>query len=47
MWDFNETRIFSTDFEKSSNMKLMKTRAVGVELLHADGQADGQTNRQI
>jgi hypothetical protein len=47
MWDFNETFIFSTDFEKSSNMKLMKIRAVEAKLFHADGQADGKTKRQM
>jgi hypothetical protein len=47
MWDFNETCICSTDFEKSSNTKLMKIRAVEAELFHADGKgrrADKETD---
>jgi hypothetical protein len=46
MWDFNETCICSTVFEKSSNTKLMNIRAVEAELFYADGKADGPTKRQ-
>jgi hypothetical protein len=39
--DFNEARIFSTDFRKFSNISsLIKIAAVGDKLFHADGQMD-------
>jgi hypothetical protein len=38
--DFKESCIFSTDFEKSSNVKLHENPLVGPPLFHADGQTD-------
>ena len=33
-------------FEKYSTSNFMKTRPMGVELFHVDGQMDGQAGRQ-
>jgi hypothetical protein len=41
---FNATRIFSTDFRKSTNFT--KIRPLGAELFHAGGQRDGRTEGQ-
>jgi len=39
--DFNETGIFSTDFqENNQTSNFMKIHPVGVEFFHADGQTD-------
>jgi hypothetical protein len=39
--DFNETRIFSRDFRKNTQMSnFMKIHPVGAELFHAAGQTD-------
>jgi hypothetical protein len=44
--DCTETWIFSTDFQKITNMSnFMKIRSVGAELFHADGRTDGRTWR--
>ena len=41
LFDFNETWIISTDFEKNVQISnLMKIRPVGVELFHVDRQTD-------
>jgi len=39
-WYFNEIWIFLTDFFKNTEIKLMKVRLEGAELLHTDGQTD-------
>jgi hypothetical protein len=38
--DFNENWIFSTDFEKGSNIKFHLIRSVGAELFHTDRLTD-------
>jgi len=39
--DFNETSIFSTDFQKNTQISnFMKILPVGAELFHADGRTD-------
>ena len=40
---FNKPWISSTDFRKIPKSTLIKTRAVGAKLLHADRRTDGQT----
>jgi hypothetical protein len=43
--EFNETLIFSTDFQKNSQISnFMKICPVEAELLQADGRTDGQTD---
>jgi hypothetical protein len=42
--DFIETWIFTTDFQKSSNMKSLKIRPVGAK--HASRRTDRQLDRQ-
>ena len=42
--DFNEALIFSTDFQKNTQISnFMKIRQMGAELFHADRWADGWT----
>ena len=42
--DFKENLISSTDFQKNTHIgNLMKIRPVGVELHHADGRTDRQS----
>ena len=43
--DFNETGIFSTDFEKTQRSNFMKIRPMEAELFNADGWTDGRTDR--
>ena len=39
--DFNETRIFSTDFRKNAQISdIMKLHSVGAEFFHADRRTD-------
>ena len=43
--DFNETRIFSTDYRKIQKIpNFMKICYVRAKLYHTSGQADGRTN---
>jgi hypothetical protein len=45
--DFNQTWIFSTDFEKIHKYQISwKIRPVGAELFHAGGRKDGRMDRQ-
>jgi hypothetical protein len=45
LWDFNETIIFSIDFEKKTQIAnfIKKIRQVEAKLLHADGWMDRRT----
>jgi len=46
--DFNENRIFSTDFRKSNQTSnYMKILLVGAELFHKDGRTDGRTEIHV
>jgi hypothetical protein len=42
----NESRIFSSDFQKMVIPTFTKIRTVGAELFHADGWTDGQTHHE-
>jgi len=42
---FNEPRIFSTGFEKSSDIKFMILGPAGAKLFHAEGQTDAEKRR--
>jgi hypothetical protein len=44
--DFTQILIFSADFDKSIISNFTNVRPVGDELIHADGQMDGRTDRQ-
>jgi hypothetical protein len=43
--DFNETCVYLRIFEKYDSMKFIEYPSGGAELVHADGETDGQKLR--